>query len=414
MTPSVVVDRVAKRFSLEHHRPTSLRERFVRRRWRRARPDELWALRDVSFSVDSGEVFGVLGANGSGKSTLLRLIAGVMEPTCGEIRTAGRVGALLDLSAGFHPELTGLENIDLNGALLGMGPSEVSAKRENIVAFSGLQSFIDSPVKYYSSGMLMRLGFSIAIHLDPEVLLVDEVLAVGDEEFQRRCLDRIENLRVRGKCVVLVTHDLSHVRQLCHRAIWLRDGVIAAEGKAESVVNAYLAAADKSQKVAEGGAGTRWGSGELEIEAVTIAGGTGVGSIPLTGRPFVVDIHYIAHVPVERPVFGIGIHRIDGVHVTGPNTSTGRFEIPMVTGRGVVEFRVDRLPLLPGSYALSAAAYDHSIRHPFDHHEGMYRFLVGKEGTGELEGVVSFDGRWGHVAGTRLSRCNLFEEVSRE
>ncbi|MBN1423892.1 ABC transporter ATP-binding protein [Candidatus Fermentibacteria bacterium] len=413
MTAPVVVDRVAKRFALEHHRPTSLRERFIRTRWRGGTVDELWALRDVSFRVHAGEVFGVLGSNGSGKSTLLRLIAGVMEPTNGSIQTQGRVGALLDLAAGFHPELTGLENIDLNGALLGMGPSEVAQKRDAIVAFSGVREFIDSPLKYYSSGMLMRLGFSIAIHLDPEVLLVDEVLAVGDEEFQRRCLEKIDALRAAGKCVVLVTHDMAQVRQTCHSAIWLEHGAIAASGKAESVVNAYMASADKSQTVSNPDEhGTRWGSREIEIQGVAIHGEGGEEDLPLTGKPFTVRIEYRAHVPIDHPVFGIGIHRLDGVHVSGPNTATGGLNIGRVAGPGSVEFHVDRLPLLPGVYFLSAAVYDQSIRHPYDHHDTMYRFRVGKEGTREKEGVVNLAGSWFHRHEESFSPSDREQEVS--
>jgi len=245
----------------------------------------------------------------------------------------------------------------------------------------------------------MRLGFSIAIHLDPHVLLVDEVLAVGDEEFQRRCLERIGDLRAHGKSVVLVTHDMSQVRQMCHNAVWLKNGRIAAAGKAESVVNAYVADADRSEATAERGPeGARWGTKELEIRGVTILGESEGGSM-LTGHPFAVKIHYAAHASIEHPVFGIGIHRLDGVHVTGPNTATGRLEIPRAVDHGVVEFRVPKLPLLPGIYVLSVAVYDQSIRHPYDHHDAMYRFRVGREGTLEAEGVVSLDGHWTHTEG---------------
>jgi hypothetical protein len=187
---------------------------------------------------------------------------------------------------------------------------------------------------------------------------------------------------------------------MCHNAIWLRNGKVAAAGKAESVVNAYVADADRSQAVAEDSpGGSRWGSREVEILEVTVRGEQGGGSMPVTGRPFAVRIRYLARASVEYPVFGIGIHRVDGVHVTGPNTATGRFEIARITGHGVVEFAVPRLPLLPGIYVLSAAVYDRSIRHPYDHHDGMYRFRVGREGTLEAEGVVSFDGHWTHTEG---------------
>ncbi len=399
MSWNLLVRGASKRFMVSHHRPTSLRERFIRRHPFGGRVTELWALRDIDLCVAPGEIFGVLGANGSGKSTLLRLVAGVMEPTKGEVTTSGRVGALLDLAAGFHPELTGLENIELNGALLGMRPEEVRERRDEIVAFSDLEGFIDSPVKYYSSGMLMRLGFSISIHLDPDILLVDEVLAVGDESYQRRCLDRIDALRDQGKSILLVTHDMQQVRQMCTRALWLKSGEAAASGPVEEVVGAYLEFTDRTDAVHAGEEqGDRWGSREIEIVQVEMIDGNGhVKAVFSTGDPCAIRIHYKAHHPVESPVVGYAVFRSDGLHVTGPNTRTGRFPLGAISGTGIVEHRVESLPLLPGAYYLSVAIYDRHIRHPYDHQDKLHRFRVGKGKTLEKEGIVTFQGMWDHI-----------------
>jgi ABC-type polysaccharide/polyol phosphate transport system ATPase subunit len=370
----------------------------VRRTWRGAALDELWALKNISLTVHPGEIFGVLGANGSGKSTLLRLIAGVMEPTTGHVEVTGRVGALLDLAAGFHPELTGIENIELNGALLGMSPREVKSKREDIIAFSGLEEFVDTAVKYYSSGMLMRLGFSIAIHLDPDVVLVDEVLAVGDEAFQRKCLERIDLLKTRGKSIVLVTHDMEQVKQMCDSAAWLEKGELLCSGEPDSVVGRYLEFADMTdQPVISPEVPARWGTREVEISRVSLHDGDGQErSVYQTGEPWIVRICYHSAKVVHEPVFGIAIHSAEGIHVTGPNTKSGRMKIPALHGSGTIEYVVETLPLLPGSYELSVAVYDRLVRQPYDHHDRLYPFRVGKGKTLERHGMVSFRGTWRH------------------
>ena len=237
-TPAVEVSEVSKRFRLELNRPSSVKEAVLRFGRRDVR--HLWALRDVSLTIKGGAFFGLVGHNGSGKSTLLRLMAGIHRPTAGRIATRGRLSALLELGSGFHPELTGRENVFLNGAMLGLGRRQMAAAMGDIIEFSGVGDQIDAPVKIYSSGMYMRLGFSVAVNVEPEILLVDEVIAVGDEEFQQRCLHHMEHLRSGGTTIVLVSHDAALVRRLCDSVGWLDGGRLRAVGDPNEVLDSYL------------------------------------------------------------------------------------------------------------------------------------------------------------------------------
>ena len=236
--PAVVVSSVSKRFRVELDRPSSMKEAVLR--FGRRRIDNFWVLHDISLSIAAGSFFGLVGHNGSGKSTLLRLMAGIHRPTTGEITTRGRLSALLELGAGFHPDLTGRENVYLNGAMLGLGRRQMAAAMDAIVDFSGVGIHIDAPVKIYSSGMYARLGFAVAVNVDPEILLVDEVIAVGDEEFQHRCLSHMDQLRAAGTTIVLVSHDTALVRRLCDTAGWLDHGRFRSVGDPGEVVDAYL------------------------------------------------------------------------------------------------------------------------------------------------------------------------------
>ena len=238
---AICCDQVSKEFTLHLERPRSFQELFLsalRLKRNRVRK-KFWVLRDVSFDIQPGEMVGIVGDNGAGKSTLLKLMSRIIEPSSGKITVNGRVSALLELGAGFHPDLTGRENIYLNGSILGFSRAEMDRILDDIIDFSELERFIDMPVKHYSSGMYMRLGFSIAIHVHPDILLVDEVLAVGDQSFQLRCLDRIHEMKRRGITIVLVTHDLDTVRQLCTRAIWLEDGQVRVDGDVQQVIEQY-------------------------------------------------------------------------------------------------------------------------------------------------------------------------------
>ena len=239
---AISVNSISKQFRLHHDRPRSLQELVLDtlRGARNGRSTEFWALKDVSFEVQPGETLALIGENGSGKSTLLKLIARILEPTRGQIESHGRVAGLLELGAGFHPDLTGRDNVYLNGSILGLDRREMTARFDDIVSFAELERFIDVPLKHYSSGMQVRLGFAIATSIDPDILLIDEVLAVGDESFQHKCLDRIDEFRAKGRTIILVSHDLATVNDLCDRAVWLEDGAIQGIGLTRRVVDMYL------------------------------------------------------------------------------------------------------------------------------------------------------------------------------
>ncbi|MGD2041115.1 MAG: ABC transporter ATP-binding protein, partial [Anaerolineae bacterium] len=318
---SIRLDQVSKQFRLRQERPRSLQELFlkgIRLQLRNPR-EKYWVLQDVSFQVAKGEMVGIVGENGAGKSTLLKLLTGIIEPTSGTITVNGRVSSLLELGAGFHPDLTGRENIYLNGSILGFNRAQMDRLFDSIVDFSEMERFIDVPVKHYSSGMFMRLGFSIAINVQPDILLVDEVLAVGDQAFQLRCLDRINEMKRRGVTILLVTHNMDSVREMCDRAIWLDDGHIRAQGSGNQVLDQYLScvfAEDQEQILSSGPQGVadrqttldaaceesgtdwRWGTGEVEIVNVQILDDQYAESTTFrTGDTLIVRIHYLAHKP---------------------------------------------------------------------------------------------------------------------
>ena len=358
--------------------------------------EAFWVLKDVNFAVEPGEVVGIIGPNGAGKSTILKLISRIIEPTSGQVSVQGRVGALLELGAGFHPDLTGRENIYLNGSLLGLSREEISHKLEAIIDFAELETFIDVPVKHYSSGMYVRLGFSVAVHTEPEILLVDEVLAVGDAAFQRKCLGKVDALHQQGVTIVLVSHTLQTVRDACQRVLWLDQSSVVADGPGGEVIEQYLWSTyhgDGDQFV-EGG---RWGTGKVEVTQVVLLGAGGQKQdVFMTGEPLTFEIHYLAHDRVKRPVFGLGIHRGDGVHITGPNTRLAGCEVPSLEpgDKGILRYRVERLPLLPAMYQLSISAHDWVETEMFDYHDRSYPFYVTGGQVREHHGLVTLFGRW--------------------
>jgi ABC-type polysaccharide/polyol phosphate transport system ATPase subunit len=391
------------------------------------RPEETFtALDGVSFEVPKGTTFGVIGENGSGKSTLLKLLAGITKPTRGRLRVEGRVSALIELGAGFHPEISGRENVMINGIMLGLSRQQVQERFEEIVAFAELERFIDAPVKTYSSGMYARLGFAVAIHVDPDVLLIDEVLAVGDEAFTRKCLDKIGEFRRRGKTIVLVTHSLGLVEKMCDDVLWLRRGKKADQGDPKRVVDAYLTyvaggeeallAQDHGKAPTEASAEApeapgeesahgyregRWGSREVEITQVRLLDDRDRPRHVFTpGERLTIALDVRAARPVEDFVFGIGLFTADGVNVYGTNTHLEEFEAERLDGPGEVRLALEDLRLVEGTYLLDVAAHRRDGT-PYDYHRGLYSFRV-KSRVKDV-GVYRPAHRWSFGGGVRLS-----------
>ena len=404
---SVVVEfrEVSKRFTLHHDRPRALRDVFfhlLHGQWHQ--PSEtLWALRDINFTVEKGTTLGLIGPNGSGKSTALKLASGILEPTEGEVRAEGRVAALIELGAGFHPELTGRENVYLNGAILGLSRRELRRKFDDIVAFSELERFIDMPVKHYSSGMYMRLGFAIAINVDPDILLTDEVLAVGDKSFQAKCMERIGQIKRSGVTILFVSHNLDAVRSLCDKAVWLDRGRVAARGRSDQVIEAYLASVAEKEEDRLAVQHTQerqqdhWGTGEATILDVRFLDASGrERRVFFSDEPMRARIRYRAQSRIEKPVFGVAIFRSDGIHINGPNTRFSGYEIDWIEGEGAIDYVVESLPLLEGSYDFSVAIYDYECVHPYDHQHRTYNFLVQRGAVKESYGLVYLPSHWEH------------------
>lgn len=388
---AIDIDRVSKSFRKYTNREiATIKDLFVMGIFRKDtfETETFWALRDVSFNIENGKMIGIIGSNGSGKSTLLKLLAGIMGPTSGSIRVKGRVSALIELGAGFHPELSGRENIFINGIILGLSKKEIKDRFDGIVKFAGLEDFIDSPVKTYSSGMYMRLGFAIAINVDPDILLIDEILAVGDEEFQHKCLNKINEFKRKGKTLVFVSHDLGSIERLCDEVVWIEDGVLKARGLPRMVIDSYTGyvasfeeerAFENHQSALEGAkreSPNRWGTREIEITNVRLTDGDKKEKYLFEyGEPIEIILSYKTKRKIEDPVFGIGIFRDDGVCVFGTNTAIDGFSISAVEGEGNVIFSIDRSNLVEGSYLLDVAIHKRDGQ-PYDYQSRLYSFVM--------------------------------------
>lgn len=430
--PVIEFDRVSKQFALQHDGQVAIHKRIANLLRGRQHLDSgsFWALREVSFTMHRGETIGLIGHNGSGKSTTLKLITRILEPTSGRIAVNGRVSALLELGSGFHPDLTGRENIYLNGSLLGQSHADMRRKMDGIIDFSELGDFIDTPVKHYSSGMYMRLAFAIAISVDPDILITDEILAVGDDAFQRKCIDQIYRFKRQGRTILFVSHALSLVQNLCDRALWFDHGVLRCDGDTVQSIDAYLRdinerdrkrieeerrreLEEQAARAAQEGAGAsgaegageaqdteptdpdRWGSREVEIVRVELLDHEGKErEVFDTGEMLTVRLHYRAHESVDYPVFGLAIHHRSGIHINGPNTRFANYPIDGVEGEGTVDYTIEHLPLLEGEYLLTAAVYDYTMSHPYDHHERKYPFRVQVATVRERYGLLYIPGQW--------------------
>lgn len=391
-TVAVEVDAISKMYRLHHERNQYLKSTALR--GRRSKYEEFWALEDVSFDILQGSTFGIIGSNGSGKSTLLKCLAGILSPEKGEIKVRGSLAALLELGAGFHPELSGVENIYLNGAILGMTRRDIDKRIDEIVDFSGLEKFIDTPVKNYSSGMVVRLGFSIASSVDPEILLIDEVLAVGDEAFQRKCGERIEDFRREGRTIVLVSHGLSQIQQLCTTTAWIEKGHLKLIGDTNDILAEYLGNSHDATPREEGQAGQRWGTGEVLISKVEVLDHNGVETGTLTtSSPATFRIHYSNPTAIKEAIVGVRITDIHGVNVWGSNLKRAGVGPIELTENGEIRLRINDFVLLDGTYDLTVAISDLSETHEYDHWDRRIRFDV-RQGRIRDEGLVYIKGLW--------------------
>ncbi len=351
--------------------------------------DEVFAaLKGVSFDVKKGKTVSIIGENGSGKSTLLKILAGISKPSKGEVVTEGRISALIELGAGFHPEISGRENIFINGSILGLSKKRIEEKLEDIIKFAELEDFIDNPVKTYSSGMYMRLGFSIAINVDPDILLIDEVLAVGDASFVPKCLDKINEFKRKGKTIIFVSHDLGTVERISDKVIWIKDGKIFKQGYPKRITDAYLeyigkkdeekASADHQNKEAEGSLDKekRWGSRDVEITNVKMRDGKGNEKYVFSyDEPLSIEFDVNSKRKEKDFVFGMGILNYEGVNCYGSNTHIENFKSNEISGKGKVRINIPSLNLVNGTYFLNLAVHKRD-GFPFDYHHFLYTFKV--------------------------------------
>ena len=387
------VDHLTKTFKLHSEKNNSLKQLVAGRS--RNKFDEFVALEDVTFDVKEGEVFGVIGHNGSGKSTLLKCMAGILQPNSGSVHVAKRMSALLELGAGFHPELSGRDNVFLNAAILGMGRREIAARFDDIVEFSGLEQFIDSPVKTYSTGMYVRLAFAVAINVDPQLLIIDEILAVGDVTFQQKCMEKFVDFRNEGRTIVLVTHAMNSVKEMCDRAIWLTHGVITGAGDPSELVDAYTEVMLDGRDRNEYGFSRR-GSGEVQIERVELFIGKSDEPVKRfrTGDDVRFRLYYNARKSVPKPVITVAIEHLGGFTVTAPCSRDVGLVPATMSGSGHIDVTMDNIALLPGTYDFHTAINDFNRQHEYDHVKVAIRFDVMTGKPYETAGVVSLRPSW--------------------
>ncbi len=396
---------ISKRYQLgaQHHSLRDAIPAFVRRVTGRASAEELkegefWALKDVTFEVAKGETVGLIGRNGAGKSTALKLLSNISKPTQGTLKVEGRLAALIEVGAGFHPDLTGRENVYLNGTILGMKRHEVRALFDQIVSFAELESFIDTPVKRYSSGMFVRLGFSVAAHVNPDVLLIDEVLAVGDMAFQQKCMQRIHELKRQGTTMVFISHNLNAVQRICDRAILLNAGEVTAQGNVADVIHAYreqVVAKEKKRFSKSVGRATEQLGAATGVRITSVAlrnGHRQVAESFETGAPLTVEIAVDASRPVERPVINVSLERLDGLvcHVA---TTRGRNVLPgPLHGAQVIRLTYPALNLQPNTYGVSVEITEEGRATPLESRKFVSLFSVTSDQADG--GVVRLDHGW--------------------
>jgi ABC-2 type transport system ATP-binding protein len=389
---SIHAENVSRRFRVYPQRHVTLKEAIVRRR--HLRPVEVWALRNVSFQIDPGESVGFMGRNGSGKTTLLRLLAGVFRPTSGRLAVDGRVGSLLELGAGFHPDFTGRDNIYLSASIYGLRKHEVDRRFDSIVEFSELAKFIDLPVRTYSSGMFMRLGFAIAVNVDADVLLLDEVFAVGDEAFQRKCSDRILDFRRQGKTIAFVSHSGQALEQMCDRGVLLSNGLVEFDGDTGEAIRRYQELLAGEEDPAERAAGLReWGTGEARVTAVALSGAGGQpAEVFPSGDEVALQISVEAGEPIDPPVLTIELRDVQGALLSKVDRDLGTLGWDSAEGKVDVRFEVPRLPLVEGRFQFNVSLRDRVTARRYHSIEKAVEFTVTP--SGEAHGFLLFEGEW--------------------
>jgi len=408
VTTAIRAERLGKKFARRAAEPLTLQSLLDGSRLVRRPKEAFWALRETSIDLRRGEMIGVIGQNGSGKSTLLRLLGGVMKPDEGSVTTAGTVDGILELNAGMHPDLTGRENIIVGGVIDGLSRRHVKERVDEIVAFAELEEFVDAPVRTYSSGMKLRLGFSVAVHVDPEILLIDEVLAVGDMAFQKKCLDRIRAFKARGCAIVLISHDMSQINEMCDRAFWLSHGRVLAQGVPTEVVRASKTAmrdetgrrtpADGPEATTSQGRTlrlneNRFGSQEAVIVSVALLDDTGNSTDTIScGEPLTVRATISAVARLEDYHVSVSIADQAETPCFDINTDVDGVAVPPLVDRTELSLRIDRLDLAPGRYTLSMGLYPKNWAYAFDYHSAVYMLNV----TGErnVNGILAPPRRW--------------------
>ncbi len=396
--PAIEIKNLSKSFRLYTRKTESAIERFLM--LKRSRYEKLWALKDINLTVEKGRVVGIIGPNGSGKSTLLKILSRIYRPNGGTFMVNGNVAALLELGAGFHPELTGRENIFLNGSILGLTRREIKDRFDEIVEFSGLERFLDSPIKNYSSGMVVRLGFSVAMSIDPEVLLIDEVLGVGDLNFSKKSFLKIKSFAEAGRTILFVSHDLSVVGSFADEVVWLDEGRIRGQGNPEEIINAYMQDLQiRREEIHSKGRALqadlqreRSGSGEVTIDGVRLFAGDGEEKYLFNaGDDMTVEIDFEAHKPIDSHSLYLAIHAFDGRMIVGPILRP--YEAP-INEKGKIIATFHGLPLLKGEYFLSVGLFRDDWVNAYDFHDRYYRF------------TVTQPSEWG-IKGQIYARCDL-------
>jgi ABC-2 type transport system ATP-binding protein len=404
----IEIENVQKKFRIYYDKSHSLKEKLLFKN--RNYYEDRWVLKGVNLQVEKGQAVGIIGKNGCGKSTLLKLMSQIMYPDKGKIEMKGRVSSLIELGAGFHQDMSGRENIFTNASIFGLTHNEISSRIEEIISFSELHEYIDNPVRTYSSGMYMRLAFAVAINVDADILLIDEILAVGDASYQAKCFNKLREIKANGTTIVIVSHSLGQIEQICDQSVWIDDGVIRMSGEPMDVHPAYTEYMNKKTKMIEPQdvpheeeenaehQTNRWGSREAEIVAVVLQNQDGEESQAFqTGTPVTIKISYCAHRAIENPIFGIGIFRNDGVHCYGTNTYIDRIDIPTVKDYGVVYFDISEANLLEGEYFLDVAIEGEASMIAYDYCRGLLRFRMYNATPGEV-GIMRLSHNWKHEA----------------